>query len=112
MNDTSRTPKLLDRCDVALDAVAREKLRLVAPQSRLLRNDSALRAHGAHGVAQVSLNRVPPAKRATMEQRRFRNRLCGAVRCNALQNRFRQAMGNQGTGARGHIFSTQIGRFK
>jgi len=109
MNDQACAPKLLDRCDVALDAVVREKLRLVAPQPRILRNDSALRSHGAHGVAQVSLNRVPPAKRAAMEQGRLRNRLRRALRGDALQGCFRQEMGDKGTGARRHIFSETYG---
>jgi len=105
MNDQTRNAQLLDRGDVAMATVARKNIFMDAPVAYLLRNDSAFRTHREAWTSPVSLSGVSPTKRPTLEQGRLRNRLCGAVRGDALQNSFRQAMGDQGAGARGQVFS-------
>jgi len=109
MNGRAQTTQLLDRGHVAVVERARKNVYMGSPVAFISRAYSSLRTHGAHGVAQVSLNRVPPAKRAAMEQGRLRNRLRRALRGDALQGCFRQEMGDKGTGARRHIFSETYG---
>ena len=109
MNDCPRPPELLGRSHVAMAERARANVCLDASQSRLSRADPAFRSYRATWVAPLSFNRVPAPKGQAVEQ----GRLCSGVRWNlrgdALQDRFSQTVGNQGTGARRHLFSKTSG---